>query len=350
MLNKTRFKTPGAVSWLAATGISAAAVITTAKIVKNRRRPALDLRGKTVLITGGSRGLGFALAQEFGDHGCRLALCARNEAELEQASSQLANRGIEARPFVCDIGDASTIEPLVARVGDEFGQIDVLINNAGYISVGTLETFEHSDFERAMDVMFWAPLNFTFAVLPRMKRRGAGHIVNITSVGGRVSVPHLLPYSCAKFALVGFSTGLSTELRANGIHVLTAVPGLMRTGSYLNAEFRGAAKDEFRWFGLLGNLPGFTVTAEYAARSIRKAVEQQRYICTISLPAKLLIASEAAMPEITRTALELVNRRVLPASSQVNSFSAGKNLNSQLGIIFQALTSLGRTAARHLNE
>ncbi len=76
------------------------------------------------------------------------------------------------------------------------------MNNAGHINVGPVDSFDHSDFEDAMNVMFWAPVNLSFAVLPHMRERGSGHIVNITSVGGRVSIPHLLPYSCAKFALL----------------------------------------------------------------------------------------------------------------------------------------------------
>ncbi|MBV9294365.1 MAG: SDR family oxidoreductase [Acidobacteriaceae bacterium] len=349
LLTKKISKIRASLPWLAVTGISAAAAVAATKLVRGSR-PTLDLRGKVALITGGSRGLGFALAQELGEQGCRLALCARNAAELEEACGRLRKKSIEATPFTCDISDKSDAETLINRVLDELGAIDILINNAGHITVGPLEAFDHSDFERAMNVMFWGPLNLTFAVLPHMKSRRRGHIVNITSVGGRVSIPHLLPYSCAKFALVGFSTGLSTELRSQGIHVLTAVPGLMRTGSYLNAEFKGDARNEFAWFALLGNLPGFSVATRYAARCIRTALIQQKRVCTISIPAKILIAKEALTPEIMRATLQFVNRAILPSYNGSSRTFTGKHLSPSFSGLFKGLTHLGKLAAREFNE
>jgi short-subunit dehydrogenase len=327
----------------------AATVYGTRKLLQTLSRPLFDLNGAVVLITGGSRGLGYALAEELGTRGARLALCARDPDELQRACDRLGTQGISAAPFPCDITNSSEIPTLVERVIAHFGKVDVLINNAGYIKVGPFSTFEYSDYERAMNVMFWAPVNLTFAVLPHMQTNGRGQIVNITSIGGRVSVPHLLPYSCAKFAFVGFSTGLSAELHRKGVHVLTVVPGLMRTGSYVNAEFTGAAKDEFAWFGLLGNLPGISVSAGYAARTVRRAIEARRHTCTVGLPAKLLMSSEALAPEITRTALGLVNRALLPNSTS-HSTHFGNALDSSFGNLFHTATSLGKRAALRLNE
>lgn len=330
-------------------GVSAVTAFGVAKLIRRNAERPLDLRGKVVLITGGSRGLGFALAQQLGKEGARLALCARSESDLNEACARLSRRGVEAKSFRCDLANELEIKPLVTRVIDQFGKIDVLLNNAGYINVGPVGSFDHSDFERAMNVMFWAPMNLSFAVLSQMRRQGCGHIVNITSVGGRVSVPHLLPYSCAKFALFGFSTGLSAELHSQGIHVLTVVPGLMRTGSYLNAEFRGTAKNEFAWFSLLGNLPGFSIAAEYAAKRIVAAMKRRRQTCTISLPANILIRSEAMFPESTRNLLTIINRFALPHSTEKEKVP-GKILNPAFSTVFQALTSLGRSAAQRLNE
>lgn len=337
-------------SWVAAGLLSAAGVVAAAKLMQLRSKARVDLRNKVILITGGSRGLGLSLAFELGSLGSRLALCARNPAELEQARKRLDERGIEAAVFPCDISKESEIEPLVTRVLDCFGRVDVLINNAGLISVAPLDVVEHSDFETAMQTMFWGPVNLTFAVLGHMKERGSGRIVNITSVGGRVSIPHLLPYCCAKFALVAFSKGLSSELGEVGIRVLTVVPGLMRTGSYLNAEFKGSAEREFAWFGLLGNLPGFSVSARHAARCIVKAVQRDELTCTISVPAKLLIASDALLPDITQRILALVNEYLLPGSRGKKQSLSGKMLNGSFGQVFQGLTSLGKAAAHELNE
>ena len=337
-------------AWLAAAALSGGAIAAGAAILKKGTSQRANLRGKVALITGGSRGLGLAIAREFGSRGARLALCARDEDELQSARNILAKDHIDAEYFVADISKESEIGLLIRGVMARFGRVDVLVNNAGHIKVGPAQSFDKSEFAAAMDLMFWAPVNLTFAVLPVMERQGSGHIVNITSIGGRVSVPHLLPYSCAKFAAVGFSNGLGAELAAKHIHVLTVVPGLMRTGSYLNAKFKGEPKKEFAWFGLLGNLPGFSVSADYAARQIAQALERGRRVCTISLPAKLLIALETLAPELNRTVMELVNRTLLPGSSAVKRPVSGKALNPNFGSIFQAFTALGKFAAQEFNE
>lgn len=344
----TKSRTPNYITIVRNVALSVGVALVARQLFAAESRKRLDVRGKVVLITGGSRGLGFALAQEFGQRGAIVALCARDQRELDEAVQRLQGKNIQAKAFADDIADKPGAEALIARVIGELGRIDVLVNNAGTITVAPMTGVDHSEYEKAMNLMFWAPVNLSLAVVPHMTARGEGHIVNITSVGGRVSIPHLLPYSCAKFALVGFSTGMSSEAKAQGIHVLTVVPGLMRTGSYLNADFAGAAEGEYAWFSLLGNLPGFSVAADYAASQVFEALEQQRYNCTISLPAKVLIAMEALAPEATRTILAGVNR-LLPGT-QNQSSQSGKTLNPNFGKIFQILTTLGRQAALHLNQ
>ena len=332
-----------------ALGVSIAALYAGSRILaKNSSRERLNLQGKVVLITGGSRGLGLAMAKDFGSRGAQLALCARDSSELENGRDLLAKEGISAATFVCDVTNKSEVESLVGQVIGHFGRIDVLVNNAGLIKVAPLESLEFSDFDDAMNLMFWAPFHLTMAVLPHMRKLSRANIINIASIGGRVSVPHLLPYSCAKFALVGFSNGLAAELQSHDIDVLTVCPGLMRTGSYLHAEFKGKVENEFGWFSVLGNLPGFSVAADYAAEQIREAAEGRKHNCTISLPAKILIGADALMPELTQTLLGKMSS-LLPGPGTKNAVP-GEALNSRFGSIFQALTTLGRQAARRLNE
>ncbi len=332
-----------------ALGISLAALYAGSRILaKNSGRERLNLHGKVVLITGGSRGLGLAMAKDFGSRGGRLAICARDAGELEAARDLLTKEGISVSTFVCDVTQKNEIESLVEQVINQFGQIHVLVNNAGLIKVAPLESLEFTDFDDAMDLMFWAPFHMTMAVLPHMRKLASANIINIASIGGRVSVPHLLPYSCAKFALVGLSNGLAAELQSHKIDVLTVCPGLMRTGSYLHGEFKGKVEDEFGWFSLLGNLPGFSVAADYAARQIREAAESRKHNCTISLPAKILIGVDALLPELTQTILGKVSS-LLPGPGTKNSVP-GEAVNPRFGGLFQTLTTLGRQAARKLNE
>lgn len=235
---------------------------------------AEDLRGKSVLITGGSRGLGLAMAHECARAGARVAICARDQRELEIAGQQLQALGAEVLAIPCDITDRDDVLKMVNEVKARFGQIDVLINNAGVIQVGPIESQTITDFQEAMDIMFWGIVYPTLAVLPEMIRRRHGYIGNVTSIGGKIAMPHLVPYDSAKFAAVGFSEGLHAEVAKYGIKVTTICPGLMRTGSYLNAYFKGQNRQEFTWFALGATTPGVAMNARRAARKIVNAIRR----------------------------------------------------------------------------
>jgi NAD(P)-dependent dehydrogenase (short-subunit alcohol dehydrogenase family) len=183
-----------------------------------RRRRRWDLEGRNVLVTGGSRGLGLAIARQLLRAGARVAVCARDEETLERARADLAGYG-RVVAVTCDVTRQGEVERMVGRVAGALGPLDALINNAGAIAVGPIDAMDVEDFQDAMDANFWGPLYAILAVLPEMRRRRAGRIVNIASIGGKISVPHLLPYSASKFALVGLSEGLRAELARDGIRV-----------------------------------------------------------------------------------------------------------------------------------
>lgn len=272
------------------------------------RRPAFGLRDKVVLIVGGSRGLGLVMAREFVAEGARVALCARDSGELERAKAELESLGGTVFTTTCDARLKSDIERTVSEVRTNLGPVDVLVNNAGIIRVGPLELQTQEDFEEAMQLHFWAPYHAMQAVLPEMKRRGSGRIVNISSIGGKVPVPHLSAYCASKFALVGLSSAMRTELVKHGIYVMTVCPGLMRTGSHINAEFKGQKEKEFALFSIMDATPLTSVSAENAARQIVNAARRGQADLTISAPAKLATRFNAMFPETTAGILEMVNR------------------------------------------
>jgi len=305
-----------------------------------------NLYGKTVLITGGSRGLGLALAEEFARQGCNIAICARNEDELVRARQQVERLGVEVCAVPCDVANPQEVEHMVNVVRRHFGSIDVLVNNAGIIAAGPLLSQTVEDFQEAMDVMFWGVVYPTLAVLPQMIQNGAGNIVNITSVGGKASIPHLVPYGCAKFAAVGFSEGIHAELKQFGINVTTVVPGLMRTGSHLNAFFKGRQRAEYTWFALSGTNPLFSISAERAARQIVEATKRNKAEKIISWQAQLLARAHGVAPGLVSEALALVNR-MLPAADGTGDKKPGYKSQP---VMTRPLTILGRRAAKRYNQ
>jgi NAD(P)-dependent dehydrogenase (short-subunit alcohol dehydrogenase family) len=334
----------------AAIGTVAAGVGTAfvASKLLHRVRPKRDLHGNVVFITGGSRGLGLAMAHEFARQGARIAICARGSRDLGVAREQLLRHGAQVLAVNCDVSSDEDVNRAIRETVAHYGGIDVLVNNAGIISVGPAEAQNLLDYQESMDVMFWGTVYSTKAVLPHMRARGSGHIVNITSIGGKISVPHLLPYNCAKFATVGFSQGLHAELAKDGIRVTTVVPGLMRTGSYVNAYFKGRAQAEKSWFSVASSLPLLAKDARQSARQIVNAVRAGKAELTITPQAKLLAIVNGVAPGITSELMGLANR-LLPASGGADSERRlGKDVAS---IAAQSpLTYLGRKAGRELNQ
>jgi len=307
-----------------------------------------DLKDKTVLITGGSRGLGLVMAREFAREGSRLVLCARDEQELDQARLDLEKLGAEVMVVSCDITNQRDVKAMIAAVYPRFGAVDVLVNNAGVIQVGPLEVMTHEDFELAMQAHFWGPLNTIMAVLPSMRQRGSGRIVNISSIGGKVSVPHLVPYSASKFALVGLSKGLRAELMKDGIKVTTVCPGLMRTGSPRNADFKGKHQFEYAWFSISDALPLLTVSAENAARQVVNACKRGQAELVISVPAKIAVLFDSLFPEAMSQMLALANRLLPEAGGVGTERMKGRDSTSSWSPSW--LTTLNEEAALRNNE
>jgi len=271
-------------------------------------RSRFSFAGKVVLISGGSRGLGLILARQISKEGGKVALLARNADELERARAKLKRRGAEVLTVQCDLCERSQIQAAVAEVMACYGKIDVLFNNAGIIQVGPVENMQQVDFERAMSVHFWAPLLLIMEVLPAMRAHRGGRIINICSIGGKVAVPHLAPYCASKFALTGLSDALRAELARDNIFVTTVAPGLMRTGSHLNAKFKGQHDVEFAWFSVSSGMPLISMSGERAGRKILAAVRRGQSSLTLTFAARGAILGNAVFPNLTGYAMKIGNR------------------------------------------
>ena len=312
------------------------------------RSRGYSLQGRTVLITGGSRGLGLALARQMADEGARLAICGRDPESLERARASLAQSGAEVIAIPADVTDPVSVGELIDAVRQRLGLIDVLVNNAGVIEVGPAITMSVADYEEAMATNFWGMLYPTLALLPEMRARRSGRIVNITSIGGKLGIPHLLPYSASKFAAVGFSQGLRAEVAADGIKVVTVCPGLMRTGSPRNAIFRGQHRSEYAWFSISDALPGLSISAENAARRIVAACRRGDAEVLFPVPVRVVAVVNAIAPGLTASVLAAVDR-MLPGSDG-GSRGRRKGAESQSRLSPSWLSRLGDRAAKKYNQ
>jgi NAD(P)-dependent dehydrogenase (short-subunit alcohol dehydrogenase family) len=318
-----------------------------ARAVRHRR--AISLDGRTALITGGSRGLGLLIAKRMAAEGARVTIVARNQAELDRAQATLSAQGHSVTCVVGDIRQRSDAEEIVRNVVHRTGRLDILINNAGLMKVAPLAHMRLDDFEEAMAVHFWAPLYAMRTAVPVMQQQRFGRIVNISSIGGEIAVPHMAPYCASKFALVGISDTFRAEMARTGIRVTTVTPGLMRTGSPFNALFAGRHREEFTWFTLAGSMPLITVGAERAAAIVVDALRHGDAHRSIGWTAKIAPVANALVPGAIAAAMALANRYVLPAESDDgnSTYSGWQSLSSWAP---STLTHLTERAAARNNE
>ena len=277
--------------------------------------PRFSYRDKIALITGGSRGLGLEIARQICARGGNVALIARDPDELARAKTDLDPFATGVLTIQCDLLETVQIQSAVQQTLQRFGKIDILINNAGIIEIGPIEHMQLKGFDRAMRLHFWAPFILYLLVAPQMRANG-GRIVNISSIGGRIAVPHMAAYSASKFALTGFSDAIRAELARDNIFVTTVTPGLMRTGSHIHAKFKGDHSAEYKWFDWSRKIPFASISVEGAARKILSACGRGKPNLVMPWSVHFIIAANALLPNLTARVMKIVNRSMPPRVSK----------------------------------
>jgi short-subunit dehydrogenase len=301
-------------SWRVLASLGAAVGVGLAASRLRQARAPASWRRKVVVITGGSRGLGYALAEVFAARGATVWLVARHRDQLDRAVARLGTYGASIFSHVADITDAAAVQRMIDVVIDRHRRLDAVVNNAGVITAMPFANAELADFQASLDTHFWGPLHVVRAALPWLRRAAPGHVVNISSIGGRVGVPHLAPYCAGKFALTGLSQVLRAELAADDVWVTLATPGLMRTGSIGRVQVRGRHVAEARWFAALSATSLTSQAAAVAARQIVDAAAARRAAVTPGWQAKVQHTVNALAPEMTAAILAALNARLLPSA------------------------------------
>ncbi len=196
----------------------------------------------TVLITGASQGIGKATTLLFARKGYDIVLAARQPDRLEAVASEVRSLGRKALAVPTDVTDPEQVQALVQKAIDHYGVLDVLINNAGIYLLGTVEDCSLSDWHKIIDTNLWGYIHTIHALLPHFLERGAGIIVNVGSIGGKVPIPYQVPYTASKYAVTGLTESLQAELKPKGIQVCGVHPNFIKTDLMERAIFRG--KDE----------------------------------------------------------------------------------------------------------
>jgi short-subunit dehydrogenase len=260
----------------------------------------MKIKDRVVLITGASEGIGAACARAFEKRGARLSLVARNSERLAAVG------GPDTQRIAGDITSGDIRQKVVARTIERFGQIDILINNAGMGLYSAAGNAPMEDVRRLFELNLFAPLELTQLVIPYMRERRRGAIVNVSSIAGKVTLPWFTLYSVSKFALGSLTDGLRMELMAFGIHAMTVCPG------YVKTEFQAHA---------LGTRPPeaimkgrrFAITPEECAAAIVRGLERDSRTVVVPRIGWILIALSRLFPRLVESKLAAINQS--PASA-----------------------------------
>jgi short-subunit dehydrogenase len=256
----------------------------------------MQIQNRLMVVTGASSGIGAAAAVTLARRGGRLILVARDEARLDAVAQQVAAAGSRASIYAADLGDASAVARFAAAVLDREGAPDVLINNAGAGRWLTVEETSSAELERIMAVPYFGAFNLTREFLPAMRRRGDGHIVNVTSVASRLIWPGAAAYIAARSAMLTLSESLRLELSGTGIHVTTAIFGSVDTPYWSHNP--GSEKRLPQAGNRLRRL-----TAEQVAQALAEGIERDAIEIVRPRVFRLLFLLHALMPRATARAM-----------------------------------------------
>jgi short-subunit dehydrogenase len=276
-----------------------------------------EFAGRVAAITGAGSGIGRALARNLAGRGCHLALSDIDELGLAETVEQCRDSGVTITSQRVDVADRASVFEWADRVVAEHGRVNLIFNNAGVALVATVEAMSYEDFEWLMNINFWGVVHGTKAFLPHLLASGEGHIVNVSSVFGLVSIPSQSAYNSAKFAVRGFTDALRMELEIEGapVSATTIHPGGIKTNIARRARVDASAA-VVAGEDVAGSFDKAALTSpERAARQILAAVAGNRRRALIGPDAKLIdLLSRAPGALYQRALVRGATRRSTPTT------------------------------------
>ena len=261
-----------------------------------------EYRDTVGIVTGASSGIGAQLARDLAARGMRVGLLARRTELLRLLEEEIARAGGEALAVGCDVADRARVESAVRTVLDRYGRVDLLVNNAGYGRHVLFKDHDLADVERMMRTNYLGTVYTTKAVLPAMRARARGWIVNVSSVAGKLGQPDEAAYSATKFAVAGLSEGLSYELAPLGMHVMVVYPALVRTEMFTPEVIARMPR----------RATGTFIEPAAFSRRVLRALERGRHEVTVPRYVGIAYAIRALLPAFHRRMTARIRLPVLP--------------------------------------
>jgi len=256
-----------------------------------------NLKNKVAAVTGAASGIGRCLALNLAAEGCHLAISDINEEELKKTAEMLKGEDVKVSTFKLDVSNREQVYQWADSVVKEFGQVDIIINNAGVAVSDTLEDISYENFEWAFNIDFWGVVYGTKAFLPHLRKRPEGNIVNISSINGIIPFPYNGPYNCAKFAVKAFNETLIQEIGKSNINVTSVHPGGIKTNIAKNMRFVKHYNEETEKETLVGLVDKtFMTKPEKCAEEIVAAIKKNKKRLLVGIDSKVMDLMARLLP------------------------------------------------------
>ena len=267
----------------------------------------MNFKNKVVVITGASSGIGEASAIQFAKKRANVVLVARRKEKLLQVEKKISKLNAKNTIYPCDVSNKSQVKKMTSTILNEFGRVDVLVNNAGFVIYGRVNELSIEEIESQMETNYFGMIYCTKNLLPQMLEQKSGHIVNVASVGASFGVPGIASYCATKYAMLGFSEGLKHELYGTGVGVTVVSPIMVRTNLFDHPSFENFRK----------RATGISLTPEAVARAIVKAANSSRLEIVVPSVVRAGIWAKHTFPYLINPIIGCTFRKQLESNKKL---------------------------------